>query len=81
MDGLKMVHVNTRSMFKKREDIFDQLDGTDIVSMSETWLHEEYDDDLINWDGMKSSGPAWSHQDRPVQKGGGISVYVRSEFL
>ena len=35
MDGLKMVHLNTRSMFKKRGDIFEQLDGTDIVSMSD----------------------------------------------
>ena len=70
-----MVHVNTRSMFKKRGDIFEQLDGTDIVSMSETWLHDEYDDDLINWDGMKLY-----RQDRPKKKGGGIAVYVRSDL-
>ena len=75
MDGLKMVHTNTRSMYKKRQDIFDQLNGIDIVSMSETWLHEEYDDDLIVWDGMKMY-----RQDRPGKKGGGIAVYVRDDL-
>ena len=74
-EGLKMVHINTRSMFKKRQDIFDQLDGTDIVSMSETWLHDEYDDDLITWRGMNLY-----RQDRPKKKGGGIAVYVRDDL-
>ena len=73
--GLKLVHMNTRSMFKKRQDIFDQLDGTDIVTMSETWLHPEYDDDLINWDGMKLF-----RQDRSNKKGGGIVVYIRDDL-
>ena len=50
------------------QDIFDQLDGTDIVTMSETWLHPEYDNDLINWEGMKLY-----RQDQAKKKGGGYS--------
>ena len=73
--GFKMVHINTRSMFNKRHDIFDQLDGADFVSMSETWLHPEYDDDLIQWEGMDLY-----RQDRVRKKGGGIAVYVRSDL-
>ena len=62
-------------MFNKRHDIFDQLDGADFVSMSETWLHPEYDDDLIQWEGMDLY-----RQDRIRKKGGGIAVYIRSDL-
>ena len=75
LKGFKMVHLNTRSMFGKRHDIFDQLDGADFVSMSETWLDDNYDDDLIYWEGMKLY-----RQDRVRKKGGGIAVYIRDDL-
>ena len=51
--GLKMLHLNTRSMFKKREELFEVLEGVDIATFSETWFHEQYDDELLVWPGMR----------------------------
>ena len=53
LKGMKIVHLNTRSMYGKKDEIFRKLSGVDIVTMSETWLHAEVDNDLVMWSGMK----------------------------
>ena len=47
--GLKIVHLNIRSLFRKKDSIeHDLLDGsTDILGLSETWLKEEVPDSMI----------------------------------
>ena len=41
--GLKIVHLNIRSLFKKKDSLeYDLLDGsTDILGLSETWLKDK----------------------------------------
>ena len=48
--GLKIVHLNVRSFFRKKDTIeHDLLDGEiDILGLSETWLKEEIPNNMLN---------------------------------
>ena len=48
--GFKVVHLNVRSFFSKKESIeHDLLDGTtDILGLSETWLKEGIPNTMLN---------------------------------
>ena len=70
-----MLHLNTRSMFKKREELFEVLDGCDIATFSETWFNTQLEDDLLAWTGMKLF-----RLDRNKKKGGGIAVYIKQSL-
>ena len=77
--GLKMMHLNSRSFFKKRHQCFKLFDEFDIVCISESWLHEGYNECLLQW-----PGKTIYRLDRPSgtckKTGGGIVCYV-SDYL
>lgn len=82
--GIKLVHVNVRSLLQHFDDIVvNLLDGTfDIVALTESWLHQNCSDNLIKVPGYKHY-----RLDRRVlndngtcKRGGGVIVYVRDTF-
>lgn len=79
--GLKILHLNVRSLIKHIEEVRkDLLDGTgDIVILSESWLHSNVSDSLLHVDGYKCL-----RLDRQAEgacgrtkRGGGICVYLK----
>ena len=70
--GLKIGHMNCRSMFLKQIDIQQLLGDLNICCLGETWLHDLYTDDLILWEGKMSY-----RQDRITETwGGGLITYI-----
>ena len=46
-NGLKMGHVNTRSLLKHQHEIFLYMRGIDVLGISETWLKPIINDAMI----------------------------------
>ena len=69
---IKLLYLNTRSLYWKKEELFEMLSGCDIVTFSETWFNANFEDDILLWEGMKLF-----RLDRYRKKGGGLAVYVK----
>lgn len=82
--GIKLVHLNIRSFLANIDEAkVDLLDGLlDIVAFSETWLHSQCSNNLLQVTGYN----LFRHdrktvaQNGKVKRGGGIAVYIRDEF-
>ena len=78
--GLKLVHLNTRSLVKKIDQVRLLLDNSDIdlFSISETWMKQHLHTGLIELDGFLSyrqdRGP------RGKKRGGGLITYVNKKY-
>jgi len=72
--GLKLSHLNVRSLFPKMEEIRMLLKDQplDIFTISETWLTGSISDQELYVPGY-----SLVRQDRLQKKGGGTAVYVR----
>ena len=72
--GLKISHLNVRSLFPKMEEIRMLLKDQplDIFTISETWLNGSISDQELYVPGY-----SLVRQDRLQKKGGGTAVYVR----
>lgn len=84
ISGLKVVHLNARSVLKHFEEISSTfLDGeTAIVAISETWLHKNVATSLIHCDGyylLRNDRRALSGSGS-VKTGGGVCMYVRNDL-
>lgn len=78
LKGLKLCHLNIRSLLPKWEEVkFILLDGAfEMVGLTETWLHEYIDDNLVTVPGF-----SLVRQDRKSGKrGGGIGLYIRDDL-
>lgn len=82
--GLKIIHLNVRSLLKHLEEIeHDLLDGClDVIILSETWLHGNVSNSLFLNEKYKLI-----RLDRKVRKpngsyktGGGLCVFVRNDI-
>ena len=76
--GLRIVHLNIRSLAKNFDELFILFDDYDIILLSETWLNNSYDSNLI-----KRKGFELFRQDRDQKinkRGGGLAAYVKSEI-
>lgn len=82
--GLKIFYLNIRSLLSNLDEVkATLLDGTfDIVALTETWLHNQCCNSLLEVDGF-----TLYRQDRKtvtrggrVKGGGGICIYVKNEF-
>ena len=76
--GIKMIHLNARSLFSKIDDIFSNFKFCDVIIISETWLNNSVPTAAINVDGFSVI-----RQDRhanSIKKGGGICIYVRNHY-
>ena len=75
-DGLRLFHLNVRSMINKMDSIRIWADSTDsdIIVLSETWLKKSITNDMIN---IKDYNVF--RTDR-VGKGGGVAIYVKNHL-
>ena len=76
--GLKIVHVNARSVLSKLDDIHTNFGTFDVVTITETWLDASTHDSLIKWPGYNHVRIDRSHFRN--KKGGGICIYIKSEL-
>lgn len=84
MKGLKILHVNIRSLLAHWEEVESTLleGALDIVIFTETWLHANCDDNLFYVHGYKLF-----RLDRKTvtdsgltKRGGGICIFVKNNF-
>lgn len=78
--GLQIVHLNTRSLFPKLDEIRYKFltESMDVLCFTETWLHNQISDNILNIKGF-----SLRRNDRPLKKGGGTCIYVnhRIQFM
>ena len=78
--GLKLMHLNTRSFYRKRHQFFRLFGGFDFITVSESWLHEGYSESLLQW-----PGKTLYRMDRPrslgKKTGGGVLCYVSDHLV
>ena len=76
--GLRIVHLNIRSLAKNYDELFILFDDYDIILLSETWLNHSFDSGLIKRDGF-----VLYRQDRDKRikkRGGGLAMSIKSEI-
>ena len=72
--GLKIIHINTRSVFNKLDELKLRLSSFDIIVLTETWLNKSVADSLLYWKDFQLV-----RLDRDSfrnKKGGGVCIYV-----
>ena len=77
--GLKIVHLNARSVLNKIDDIRQNLGSFDIVSITETWLDESVTAATLAWKGYNMV-----RVDRKTyrnKRGGGICIYLKTYIV
>ena len=79
MKGVKIVHINARSLYNKLDEISESFHFCDVIIITETWLNNSIPTSAINIDGFSVL-----RQDRHqegTKKGGGICIYMKSEIV
>ena len=79
--GLRLLHMNVRSLSKKMDQIRLLFHGSDldVITISETWLS-----DAVSWKTIALDGYTLSRQDRDFKavskkRGGGLLTYIRGD--
>ena len=85
--GVKFVHINIRSLYKKIDQISCIFSGVDFLCCSETWLTDKYDNALITIQGMsiyRNDRCNASNIEKELghipKRGGGVAIYVREKW-
>ena len=82
--GLKLVHLNVRSLVKKIDQIRVLLEGAtiDVVTFSETWLAHHLNSQIIHLEGYKSFrlDRASKTKKKGKKRGGGLITYVSDKY-
>ena len=74
--GLKIIHLNTRSVFHKLDELYLKLKDFDVIVFSETWLDSTTSDSMLKW---KDFQVVRLDRERVRNKrGGGVCIYIRS---
>ena len=76
--GVKMVHINARSLLNKLNDIAINLDFCDIIVITETWLMRSVPTPAITID--RFSVVRHDRDTSRTKKGGGICIYIKNTF-
>lgn len=73
MKGFRVAHLNIRSLVPKIDDFRGVIlrEDYDVVAVSETWLNDDTDSQLISITGYR-----FVRQDR-ISRGGGVGIYVK----
>ena len=82
--GLHFIHLNVRSITSKGK--FDNLKSqilrsqAHFITISETWLVEKYDSNLIEIPGynLLRLDRNWSENGKSIKKGGGLAIYIKN---
>ena len=85
--GLKIVHVNIRSLYRKIDQLALLYCKTDFLLCSETWLNPKYDNNGITIDGMtpfrldrSDASPEEKRLGNIPSRGGGVIIYVNHKW-
>ena len=76
--GLRVLHLNIRSLLKNFDELFILFQDYDMILLSETWLNNNVDSQLIHRKGF-----SLVRQDRDSKinkRGGGLAIYIKSEL-
>ena len=86
--GIKFVHSNIRSLYKKIDQVSILYSEVDFVLLTETWLDKRHGDNLLNINGMtiylndRCNAPDdYIQQKRIPKRGGGVSIHVRDQLV
>ena len=77
--GLKLVHLNCRSIFKKLDQLVLLYRECDIMCISETWLSSKLCNNLLHFPSKMLFRQDRSYGHREV-RGGGVCIYIDSKF-
>ena len=71
----KILLANVQSLWSKLDELqlILKVSSPDVVCLTETWLTNEIDDDLI-----KINGYICTKGDRTIKRGGGTAIYIRN---
>ena len=78
--GLNIVYWNVRSLISKIDSIRLEIHDMhpDIISICETWLHNNIDDSEVNIDGYNMTCmDRKTNIDGTIKRGGGLCIYVK----
>ena len=73
--GLKIIHVNTRSVFN---ELRYSLSDFDIIVFTETWLNGSVDDFMLHWKSFQLV--RLDREGLRNKKGGGVCIYIRASI-
>ena len=76
--GLKIMHINTRSVFNKLDELKLRLSHFDIIVFTETWLNHFIHDSLLHLDNFQLV--RLDRERIRDKKGGGVCIYVKSSI-
>ena len=83
LKGIRFVHINTRSLYRKIDQISHLFGESDFLICTETWLNAKYKDNLIAIDGMSIyRNDRCNAQGLPnvPKRGGGVLIYVKNKW-
>ena len=81
--GVKFIHMNTRSLYRRLDEIRLLYSNYDFICCSETWLDDRYTDDMLHIDDMKLFRLDRLSTRRGLYRynnGGGVCIYVNSKW-
>ena len=74
--GLRFIHLNTRSLLHKLDELREKLKAFDVIVFSETWLDSATSDSMLNWKDFQLVRR--DREEMRNKKGGGVCIYIRS---
>ena len=82
--GVKFIHMNTRSLYRRIDEIRLLYSNFDYICCSETWLDDRYSNTLLQLDGMKlfrlDRLPRNNGHYR-FNCGGGVCIFVNAKWI
>ena len=81
--GMKILHVNVRSIFRKLAQLDQLYKNVDFLSCSETWLDTRYTDNILKLENMsifRQDRVSGIHDYTIKNVGGGLCLYVHSKY-
>ena len=84
--GLKVVHVNIRSLYRKVDQLSCLFQNVDFLLCTETWLNHNYEDSLIKIPGMTTyrmdrCDVSLAERDGIPKRGGGVIIYANHKWV
>ena len=82
--GVMFVHMNTRSIYRRLDEIRLFYHEFDFICCSETWLDDRYTDPMIHIDNMniyRLDRPRLRRDQYRFNNGGGVLIYVNNKWV
>ena len=87
LKGMKIVHVNIRSLYKKLPELSSLYANFDFIMCSETWLDRRFTDAMINIEGFTAyrcdrceADPFLLINREIPRRGGGVIIYAKNKW-